>query len=166
MDSKTILILGGGIGGLVAAEELRKRLRGEHNVVVVDQNHEHFFAPSVLGVMTGDRDPTAVTFDLERRLTRLGARFVQGEVTGIDTQAKQVETTAGGQAYDYLIIALGAELAPELMPGFTEVAHTPYDLAGASRLHDAGRVVTGALLNPREDDQPRTVFDAPSGCRQ
>jgi sulfide:quinone oxidoreductase len=136
MGSKTILILGGGIGGLVAAEELHRRLGGEHQVVLIDRNREHFFAPSFLGVMTGARDTAQATLDLERRLTQLGTRFVQTEVKGIDTQTKQVATSGGAHAYDYLILALGAELAPELMPGFAEAAYTPYDLAEAARLRD------------------------------
>lgn len=146
MDSKTIVILGGGIGGLVAASELCKRLGREHKVVVIDRNREHFFAPSFLGVMTGERRPAMATFDLKQRLTRLDVYFIQGEVTEIDTEAKRVETTAGSQPYDYLIVALGAELAPELMLGFTEAAHTPYSLTGATHLHevlkdfDGGRV--------------------------
>jgi sulfide:quinone oxidoreductase len=137
MNDKTILILGGGIGGLVAATELSSRLGQRHRLVVVDRNKEHYFPPAFLGIMLGEREPAAATLDLGRRLGRLGVTFVQGELTGIDTEVKTIQTTAGEQSYDYLIIALGAELTPETMPGFSEAAHTPYDLAGATRLRDA-----------------------------
>lgn len=146
MDSKKILILGGGIGGLVAAAELRKQLERQHPVIVVDRNGEHYFPPAFLGVMLGERDPAATALDLGRRLGWMGVTFVQGEVTGIDTPAKAVQTTAGEQSYDYLIISLGAELAPDAMPGFSEVAYTPYDLAGASRLRDALRDFKGGRV--------------------
>lgn len=137
MDSKTIVILGGGIGGLVAASELCKQLEHGHKIVVIDRNREHFFAPSFLGVMTGERTPAMATLDLKQRLTSMDVYFIQGEVTEIDTEVKCIETTAGAQSYDYLIIALGAELAPELMPGFAEAAYTPYNLTGVTQLHDA-----------------------------
>jgi len=137
MIDKRVVILGGGIGGLVAAYELTKRLGGEHEVVVIDRNKEHFFSPAFLGVMLGERDPASTTLNLGRRLDRWGVSFVQAEATGINTAETTVQTTAGEQSYDFLIIALGAELAPEAMPGFSEAAYTPYDLSGASRLRDA-----------------------------
>lgn len=52
---QTILVLGGGVGGLVAAVELRKRLPRQHRVVLVDREERHLFAPSLLWLMTGLR---------------------------------------------------------------------------------------------------------------
>lgn len=55
MSGKTIVILGGGVGGLVAANELRKRLPRVHRIVVVDREPAFVFAPSLLWVLTGNR---------------------------------------------------------------------------------------------------------------
>jgi len=52
---KTILILGGGIGGHVAANVLRKHIASEHRVILVDRKREYIFAPSLLWLMTGLR---------------------------------------------------------------------------------------------------------------
>ena len=52
---QTVLILGGGVGGLVAANELRKALPDEHRVVLVEREASFAFAPSFLWLMTGDR---------------------------------------------------------------------------------------------------------------
>ena len=57
MARKTVIVLGGGIGGLVTANELGKRLGREHRVVLVEKNAQHAFAPSFLWLMTGDREP-------------------------------------------------------------------------------------------------------------
>ena len=47
-ESKSILILGGGIGGVVAARSLRKKLPAAHRVMIVDRERDHLFAPSLL----------------------------------------------------------------------------------------------------------------------
>ncbi len=60
MSGKTIVILGGGVGGLVTANELRRLLPQEHRIVLVERNSKHFFAPSFLWLMTGERRPDAV----------------------------------------------------------------------------------------------------------
>jgi sulfide:quinone oxidoreductase len=45
---QTVLILGGGVGGLVAANDLRKALPKEHRVVLVEREPAFVFAPSFL----------------------------------------------------------------------------------------------------------------------
>ena len=62
---------------------------------------------------------------------------LQAEVQAIDPDRQRVETSGGELAYDYLVLALGADLAPEAMPGFGEAAYTPFDLAGATALWSA-----------------------------
>lgn len=67
MTAKTVLVLGGGVGGIVAADHLRRLLPAEHRVVLVEKNSQHAFAPSFLWVMTGDRKPRQIV----RRLAEL-----------------------------------------------------------------------------------------------
>lgn len=135
-DGKTILILGGGVGGLVAAHSLRERLSREHRIVLVDKSRQHVFAPSLLWLMVGWRGVPQITGDLGR-LPRRGIEFVQADVLAIDPAVRKVTTSAGEFAADYLIVALGAELAPQAVPGLAESAHWYYDVAGAERLRDA-----------------------------
>ena len=153
MAGKTILILGGGVGGLVAAHGLRERLGREHRIVLLDQSAQHVFAPSLLWLMVGRRRAPQITGDLSR-LSRQGIEFVQAEVQAIDPAARKVRTSAGEFTADYLIVALGAELAPQAMPGLAESAYWYYDLGGAERLRDAlakfdgGRVVLAVAGMP------------------
>jgi len=58
----------------------------------------------------------------------------------------KVKTNNGDLAYDYLVVATGANLAPEVMPGFGEAAHTPYDLNGATQLWSALQRFEGGRL--------------------
>jgi len=136
VSSKNILILGGGIGGLVLANELGRRLRPEHRITVVEKNTRHAFAPSFLWLMTGDRSPQEITRNT-RELLRPGVEMVEAEALRIDVPAQRVETRTGTLPFDYLVIALGAELAPEIIPGLPEGAHTFYTLDGPIKLRDA-----------------------------
>ncbi|MGE0788022.1 MAG: NAD(P)/FAD-dependent oxidoreductase [Sandaracinaceae bacterium] len=145
-----MVILGGGVGGLVAARELRKRLPREHRVVLVDREREHLFAPSLLWLMVGLRDAASIKRPLKRPLKRLERKGIEvrlGEVEKIDPEARQV-TVAGETLHaDYLVVTLGAELAPETVPGLQDAGHNFYTEAGAERLHAAleatrtGRIV-------------------------
>ncbi len=129
MAGETVLVLGGGTGGLVAANHLARN-KGGARTVLVERDPVYRFAPSFLWVMSGARRPEQVTADL-RRLTHRGVELVQAEVRAIDTTAGRVETSTGPVPYDRLVVALGAELAPDALPGFTEAAHSVYTLEGA-----------------------------------
>ena len=133
MNAQTIVILGGGVGGLVAANELARRLPRGHRIVLVERRTTHAFAPSFLWLMTGQRRSEQITRDL-RALVRPRVEVLHAEARAIDLAAERVVTDAGAIAYDYLVLALGAELAPETIPGLAETAHTFYTLDGAERL--------------------------------
>ena len=136
MSGKTIVILGAGVGGLVAANELRRLLPAEHRVVLVEKNARHAFAPSFLWLMTGDRRPEQIARDV-RQLVRPGIEVIVAEAQAIDLANRGVQTSVQSVNYDYLIIALGADLAPEAIPGLAEGAHTYYTFDGAAKLRDA-----------------------------
>ncbi|MEW6034626.1 MAG: FAD/NAD(P)-binding oxidoreductase [Chloroflexota bacterium] len=133
MAGKTVLILGGGVGGLVAANELRRRLGAEHRVLVVERSGQHVFIPSLPWVMAGWRGPDQITKEL-RRMVLPGVDVVQAQVKGIDTSRQKVSTDSRELGYDYLVVALGAELTPEAVPGYIEAAHNFFTLEGVTRL--------------------------------
>ncbi|HBY99664.1 MAG: NAD(P)/FAD-dependent oxidoreductase [Ardenticatenaceae bacterium] len=136
MAAKTVLILGGGVGGIVTANALRQRLAAEHRIVVVDKNAEYVFTPSLLWLMVGWRRPEQITRPL-RRLLRPGVDVVQGAVEEIDSTQSRVRVHGQSLPYDYLVVALGADLAPESLPGYTEAAHNFFALDGAAGLWQA-----------------------------
>lgn len=150
MQSKTIVVLGGGIGGMVAANEIRRQLPAAHRVVMVEKNALHAFAPSFLWLMTGDRKPDQIRRPLAG-LLRHGVELLQAEVTGIDPALRKVRTSANEIAYDYLIVALGADLAPEAIPGLAELglaagSHTFFTFDGAARLRNALQAFSGGRI--------------------
>lgn len=145
MSGKTILILGGGIGGLMAANELRRLLPTAHRVVLVEENPKHAFAPSFLWLMTGDRQPEQITRNV-RELVRPGVEVILAKAQAIDLSNRRVQTSAQTLDYDYLIIALGAELALDAIPGLAETAHTFYTFDGAIKLRDTLRNFSGGKV--------------------
>src|SRR4030042_1077802 len=142
MAGKTIVVLGGGVGGLVASNELRKRLGREHRIVLVDRDTRHIFAPSFTWLMLGWRTPPQIIRDLSL-LRKKGIEYVNAEALEIDPENKIVRTTAGDFAYNHLVIALGAEYNPHGIPGLVETTCTPYSLEGAVELRAALNGVAG-----------------------
>lgn len=147
MAGKTILVLGGGWGGLAAAHYLRGTLPPEHRVVVVEKNTTFTLYMLNLWVLTGERSyPSEVTRKMAN-LANHGIEWVHAEVERIDPEQRVVHTSAGPLQGDYLVIALGAELAPDRVPGFANSAYNIYEAEGAVALRqaldgfDGGKVV-------------------------
>ncbi len=141
----TIVVLGGGVGGMVAANEIRRQLPAAHRVVLVERNAQHVFAPSFLWLMTGDRKPDQIRRPLAGLLRR-GVELVQAEVLGIDAVHRKVRTSATEIAYDRLIVALGADLAPDAIPGLAGASHTFFTFAGAASLRETLQAFSGGRI--------------------
>jgi sulfide:quinone oxidoreductase len=86
--------------------------------------------------MTGERKPEQIWRPLAR-LLRHGVELVQSEVIRIDPDLRKVWTPETKIGYDRLIVALGADLAPDAIPGMAEASHTFFTFDGAARLRDA-----------------------------
>ncbi|OHD16866.1 MAG: pyridine nucleotide-disulfide oxidoreductase [Spirochaetes bacterium GWB1_59_5] len=144
--SQTVLVLGAGVGGLVAANVLRRHLPPKHQVIVVDRAPHSSLAASYLWVMSGARRPEQVSRPLDR-LQRKGIQMIHGEVEQIDPSRR--EAMVGGRRIgaDHLIVALGAEFNPKQVEGLSAGGLTFATLDGATRLNAAlselreGRIV-------------------------
>jgi sulfide:quinone oxidoreductase len=141
----TIVVLGGGVGGIVAANEIRRQLPAAHRVVLMEKDAQHAFAPSFLWLMTGDREPEQIRRPLAGLLRR-GVELVQAEVIGIDPAHRKVRTGATEIAYDHLLVALGADLFPEAIPGLASASHTFFTFDGAARLRDTLKAFSGGRI--------------------
>jgi sulfide:quinone oxidoreductase len=148
-----ILIVGGGFGGVVAAESLAKRLGNEHQISLVSRSRKFLFYPALVRLAFGRGEPDDVSFDLREAMLDRRVTFIEGEIARIDPAAHQVTIARGeftGQMhYDYLVFALGRRLATERITGFFEYAHHLLDLNGAFKFGEAlrnlqhGHVVLG-----------------------
>ncbi len=144
--NNTILILGAGVGGIVAATRLRARLPARQRVVLIEREVCHVYSPSLLWLMVGRRDVESITRPIAA-LARRGIEVVRGAIERIDPDAKTVAVNGEGYAGDHMVIALGAEYASGTVPGLTAAGCNIYTLGGANGFSDArlrfkrGRVV-------------------------
>ncbi|MBI4235795.1 MAG: NAD(P)/FAD-dependent oxidoreductase [Chloroflexi bacterium] len=141
----TILILGGGIGGIAAARALRGQLSSEHRIVLVERADSFTYSATSFWILTGRRQPADLTRPYDR-LARHAVTVHKAEVKGLDLERRTVQTTVGDLSYDYLIVALGAELHMEAIPGLPDAGFNLYQAADLVRLRDALASFPGGRL--------------------
>ena len=103
-----ILILGGGFGGLVAAQTLK---RADAQVTLIDKRNFHLFQPLLYQVATGSLSPGEIAAPLRSVLSRQkNTEVLLGETVDLDPVAKRVALRDGAIfSYDSIIIATGSE---------------------------------------------------------
>jgi sulfide:quinone oxidoreductase len=139
-----ILVLGGGFGGIVAAHTLRNTLGSEHEVTLVNQNSDFYLRASFPRMaFEGDIAPENIRLRLNEALPARGINFRQARVTALWPERNTVETNGGPLHYDYLIIALGTDLAADKVPGIMENAYSLWTVDDAQRLWAKLRSFTG-----------------------
>jgi len=150
-----IVILGGGFGGLSAVAELAPAARAGHQVVLIDRKDRFFMGLRKLWVLVGREGYGAGARSLDG-VRRHGASWLQAELVAIDPHGRRVRTTEGELRWDFLIVALGAELRPDLVPGFWH----------ALNLYDAAEVERRApeVLNIRTGRVVVGIFGVPYKC--
>lgn len=136
-----IVVVGGGTGGTVLANRLAERLgpefeRGAVDVTLVSDDRNHVYKPVFLYVPFGEK----TVADAKRPLADLVDREITVEidrVEAVDTDRKRLDLRDGGRmTYDHLVLATGAGLVPEKVPGLAEGGHHFYGPDGAAALRD------------------------------
>ena len=155
-----IVILGGGTGGTLAANRLRKAYRAdEARITVVDRDDAHVYQPGLLFVPFGLTHPEDITRPRGRQL-HAGIDYLTTGVDRVETERRTVVLEDGSRLdYDVLVVATGAVLAPEETegltgPGWMERVFTFYTPEGAAGLEQAlarfdhGRLVVNVVDLP------------------
>lgn len=155
-----VAIVGGGVGGTVVANRLRRALHGEakHEVeiTVFDELGRHPYQPGWLYIPFGHSDP-----HLEHSETRLLHHDIHlltgntGRVETIDKNRKEL-TTADGvtHSFDFLVFATGSRNYYDEIPGFAEGANHFYDQESSLALREkldnfkGGKIVVGVSSIP------------------
>jgi sulfide:quinone oxidoreductase len=157
---KKLVILGGGTGGTLAANRIRKSLHdSDLQIDVVDQNNQHVYQPGLLFVPFGLADADEIQRPRDRQLHK-GINYHQSAISSVDIEAEKVELDDGSVlTYDVLLVATGSVLQPEETeglngPGWLENVFTFYDMEGATALaekletFESGRMVINIVDMP------------------
>jgi sulfide:quinone oxidoreductase len=155
-----IVVLGGGTGGTLTANRLRRLYASNDAVItVVDQDDRHVYQPGLLFVPFGLSHSEDIVRPRARQLHD-GIEFVEAAIDHVDIAANEVHLANGVTlGYDVLVVATGARLVPEeteglLGPGWMNNVFTFYTpegagaLSGALATFDRGRLVVNVIDMP------------------
>jgi sulfide:quinone oxidoreductase len=158
--SRRVVILGGGTGGTLTANRLRRRFGPEDlDITVVDQDDRHVYQPGLLFVPFGLSHVEDIVRPRRRQLHR-GIDFRLSAIDRVEVGDGEVHLADGTVlGYDVLVVATGATLVPEETegltgPGWLERVFTFYTPEGAAALEaalatfDGGRVVVNVVDMP------------------
>ena len=156
-----MVVLGGGTGGTLAANRLRRLFPDDEvAITVVDENDRHVYQPGLLFVPFGLTHPEDIVRTRHHQLHE-GIEFLQSGIDHVDIEVNEVHLAdASVLPYDVLVVATGAVLVPEETPGLVSAqwwmddVFTFYDLEGAVALEtamanfDGGRLVVNVVDMP------------------
>ena len=153
-DIPHVVILGGGFGGLATANEIRNSLSSSQvKISIIDKKDWFMVGFAKLWIINGTR-----TFENSighlNQLEKKGINFMQDEILSIDLQNKNVKTKQENISYDFLVISLGAILAPQKIPGLMENGFNLYDHNQLSEIHnklqniDSGKIAISIMGMP------------------
>ena len=145
----TILVLGGGIGGVHAAKELSREIGNEDGInlakiLVFERKKKSLYSPSLTWLMVGKREQD----DIYKELSKIefnGIEVVEGEIEKVDPKTKTV--TSNGKTYegDYIIVSLG--VAQNNSANLIPSAHNFYTVEGAQSFHNELKSFTGKKIS-------------------
>ena len=154
-----VMIVGGGVGGTIVANLLARHLHPvDAQITLIESTGKHAYMPGWLYMpFNQDSMESEHIVRYERDLLDKHVRHIRGTVTSIDTQNRELNVhyspgldeivgTGGAieaiYAYDYLVLATGARLAPEDLSGLSESNgygrwHHFYSAEGSLQLRQA-----------------------------
>ncbi len=155
-----VVILGGGTGGTLTANRLRRLYSQEEaEITVIDQDDRHVYQPGLLFVPFGLASAEHIVRPRGRQL-HSGIAYIKSAIDCVDVEANLVTLENGTTlGYDVLVVATGAVLVPEETEGLTGVGwmdkvFTFYSLEGAAALTTALAAFEGGRLVVNVVDMP------------
>ncbi len=151
------IILGAGFGGLAAASTLRRLLPTDFPITIIDKSPDFYVGATKTWMMLGEKTPSEITRS-RKSLLPSDIIFHQAEIEQIDLERGIVTTSREQFTAQCLVIALGADVTMDGIPGLSSAAKTFYTFDGALHLggvlkHFAGGEIVILI--------PRTPFKCP-----
>ncbi|MDE3235505.1 MAG: FAD-dependent oxidoreductase [Bacteroidota bacterium] len=149
------VIVGGNFAGATAALELKRKLKAEVEVTLIDRNESFLYIPSLIWVPFKRREVKDISIPRKKVLEKRGITFVQTVALSVDPDKQEVYTEQGTFPYDELIIATGPKVNYDIAPGVREHALYIGTPTGAMKTREKleafkanpGAIVIGATQN-------------------
>jgi NADH dehydrogenase len=152
-DKSKILIIGGGFGGLFTALDLA----GTGDITLINEEDHFLFKPMLYEYLSGEVEGWHIAPDCKELLDNQ-ARFIRGQVTGIDLNARTVGLADHKElSYDVLVFSPGAITNYAGVEGAEEFTLQFRSLDDANHLR---RRMTEALDHIQPDAAPQDTRSA------
>ncbi len=115
-----VTIIGGSFAGFTAAIQLKRKLKENVDITLIDRNENFLYIPSLIWVPTSRREIKDISVPRRPVLEKYGIKFVQTVAEKIDPKNQEVHTKDGTFSYDHLVIATGPKVNYDIVPGLRE----------------------------------------------
>ncbi|PLR83044.1 FAD-dependent oxidoreductase [Bacillus canaveralius] len=137
MRKPKIVILGAGYGGLMTAVRLQKLVGvNEADIVLINKNDYHYETTWLHEASAGTLHHDRVRYDIKNVIDTNKIEFIQDAAVEIQMEEKKVILENGEVAYDYLVVALGAEPETFGIKGLKEYAFSIVNVDSARQIRN------------------------------
>ncbi len=150
-----VLVIGGNFAGSTAALEIKRKLKGNADVTLIDRNEDFIYIPSLIWVPIKRREVKDIVVPRRRILEKKGVNFILDTALRVEPSENKVYTEKGEYEYDHLIIATGPKVNFDIAKGVKEHASYIGTPVGAMKTREKleafklnpGPIVIGATQN-------------------
>lgn len=121
---KHVVVIGANFAGATAALEIKRKLKKDVEVTVIDKQENSLYFPSLIWVPIGRREVEQCLIPRKPVFDKKGIKFVVDTAISVDPDKQEVVTKGGTYAYDQLVIATGPKVNRDIAPGVRE--HSSY----------------------------------------
>ena len=150
-----VLVIGGNFAGSTAAMEIKRKLKDQVEVTLVDRNDDFVYIPSLIWVPIKRREIKDIVIPRAQILAKRGVKFVKDTALKIEPKDNKVYGEKGTYGYDHLVIATGPKVNYNIAPGVQEnacyIGTPPKAMETREKLEEfkknPGDIVIGATQN-------------------
>lgn len=149
MGKPMIVVLGAGLGGTIAAYEIKAAVKGQADVMAISDSEYYSFVPSNPWVAVRWREPESIQVHLPPIFAKKKIGFTAVGAKRLHATEKRVELNDGTSVnYDYLVIATGPDLAFDEIEGFGPHGGHTVSVCQTSHAADAADAFDRFVENP------------------